>query len=139
VANEITNGRTLAGVVAELKDELKEFISTRIQMLQAELREKAKTLKVAAPLGIVALVLLGTAYLLFTLMIVSLIVVAFEGSAYQWFLAFLITGVLWSIAGGTCALFAWREFKDQGLAPKKTIKVLKEDQIWLQTEARTQL
>lgn len=139
MANEITNGRTLAGVVAELKDELKEFISTRIQMLRAELREKAKTLKVAAPLVIVALVLLGTAYLLFTLMIVSLIVVAFEGSAYQWFLAFLITGVLWSIGGGICALFAWREFKDLGLAPKKTIKVLKEDQIWLQTEARTQL
>lgn len=139
MANELNNGRTLAGVVAELKDELKEFISTRIQMLQSELREKAKTLKVAAPLGIVALVLLGTAYLLFTLMIVSLIVVAFEGSPYQWFLAFLITGVLWSIGGGMCALFAWREFKDQGLAPKKTIKVLKEDQIWLQTEARTQV
>lgn len=139
MANEINNGKTLAGVVAELKDELKEFISTRIQMLRAELREKAEALKVAAPLGVVAMVLLGTAYLLFTLMIVSLIVVAFEGSAYQWFLAFLITGVLWSIAGGICALFAWRELKGQGLAPKKTIRILKEDQIWLQTEARTQL
>jgi hypothetical protein len=138
VTNEI-NGRTLAGVVAEIKDELKEFLSTRIQMLKSELRDKISSLKVAAPLGITALVLLGTAYLLFTLMLVALIAVAFEGSPYQWFLSFLIVGVLWSIVGGMCALFAWREFKQQGLAPKKTIKVLKEDQVWLQTEARTQL
>lgn len=138
MTNEI-NGRTLAGVVAEIKDELKEFLSTRIQMLKSELRDKISSLKVAAPLGITALVLLGTAYLLFTLMLVALIAVAFEGSPYQWFLSFLIVGVLWSIVGGMCALFAWREFKQQGLAPKKTIKVLKEDQVWLQTEARTQL
>jgi len=133
------NGRTLAGVVAELKDELKEFISTRIQMLKSELRDKISSLKVAAPLGIIALVLLGTAYLLFTLMLVALVAVAFEGNPYQWFLSFLIVGVLWSIVGGMCALFAWREFRQQGLAPKKTMKVLKEDQVWLQTEARTQL
>lgn len=134
-----TNGRTLAGVVAEIKDELKEFISTRIQMLKSEMQDKISSLKVAAPLGIVALVLLGTAYLLLTLMIVALVAVAFEGSPYQWFFAFLIVGVLWSIAGGTCAIFAWREFKEQGLAPKKTINVLKQDQVWLQSEARTQL
>ena len=138
MTNEV-NGRTLAGVVAELKDELKEFISTRIQMLKSELRDKISSLKVAAPLGIIALVLLGTAYLLFTLMLVALVAVAFEGSSYQWFLSFLIVGVLWSIVGGMCALFAWREFRQQGLAPKKTMKVLKEDQVWLQTEARTQL
>lgn len=138
MTNEM-NGRTLAGVVAELKDELKEFISTRIQMLKSELRDKISSLKVAAPLGIIALVLLGTAYLLFTLMLVALVAVAFEGNPYQWFLSFLIVGVLWSIVGGMCALFAWREFRQQGLAPKKTMKVLKEDQVWLQTEARTQL
>lgn len=138
MTNEM-NGRTLAGVVAEIKDELKEFISTRIQMLKSELQDKVSSLKIAAPLAIVALVLLGTAYLLFTLMIVAVVAVAFQGSPYQWFLAFLIVGVLWSIAGGTCALFAWREFNAQGLTPKKTMKVLKEDQVWLQTEARTQL
>ena len=138
MTNEV-NGRTLAGVVAEIKDELKEFLSTRIQMLKSELRDKISSLKVAAPLGIIALVLLGTAYLLFTLMLVALVAVAFEGSSYQWFLSFLIVGVLWSIVGGMCALFAWREFRQQGLAPKKTMKVLKEDQVWLQTEARTQL
>ncbi len=138
MANEV-NGRTLAGVVAELKDELKEFISTRIQMLKAELQDKLSLLKVAAPLGVISLVFMGTAFLLFTLMLVALIVVAFEGSPYQWFFAFLIIGVLYSMVGIMCALFAVREFRQQGLAPKKTIKVLKDDQIWLQTEARTQL
>ncbi len=138
MVNEL-NGRTLAGVVAEIKDELKEFITTRVQMLKAELQDKISSLKVAAPLGVIALVFMGTAFFLFTLMLVALVVVAFEGSPYQWFLAFLIIGVLYSIVGGMCAIFAWREFSEQGLAPKKTMKVLKEDQIWLQTEARTQL
>ncbi len=138
MTNEV-NGRTLAGVVAEIKDELKEFITTRIEMLKAELRDKASLLKVAAPLGAIALVMMGMAFLLFTLMLVALVAVAFEGSPYQWFLAFLIIGVLYSIVGGMCAIFAWREFNQQGLAPKKTMKVLKDDQVWLQTEARTQL
>jgi hypothetical protein len=37
------------------------------------------------------------------------------------------------------AVFGLKELRAQGLMPKKTIKVLKEDQIWLQHEARTQV
>ena len=130
-----SEGPTLAGVVAEIKDETKEFVQTRVQMFKTELREKVATWKSGALLAAVGVLFLGTAYLLLTLALVGLVAVAFWGSPYAWFLAFLIVGVFWAIMGGMLAFFAAREFRAQGIAPKKTIEVLREDKIWLQSEA----
>jgi len=47
--------------------------------------------------------------------------------------------VLYGLAGGFMLLYGWRTAKEPGLAPERTLKVLKQDQIWLQTEARTEL
>ena len=133
-----SQGPTLAGVVAEIKDETKEFVQTRVQMFQAELREKVATWKSGALLAGVGVLLLGTAYLLLTLALVGLVAVAFWGSPYAWFLAFLIVGALWGIIGGILAFLAVREFRRQGIAPKKTLEVLREDKMWLQSEAGSQ-
>jgi uncharacterized membrane protein YqjE len=131
------NGRSLGEVIAEIKDELKDFMQTRVQMLVNEMREKIQNSKKAAILVVAGLVLLATAYLLLNLALVGLIAVAFWGSPYAWFLSFLIVGVVWLILGGMLALMAVKQFK--GLAPEKTINVLKEDKIWLQQEARSQV
>jgi uncharacterized membrane protein YqjE len=133
-----SQGPTLAGVVAEIKDETKEFVQTRVQMFKAELREKVATWKSGALLAGVGALLLGTAYLLLTLALVGLVAVAFWGSPYAWFLAFLIVGALWGIIGGILAFLAVREFRRQGIAPKKTLEVLREDKMWLQSEAGSQ-
>ena len=133
------NGRSFAGVVNEVKDELKEFLQTRIAMLKSELGEKMRTIKAAVPMLATAIVFLVTAYLLFTLCLVALISVAFYGNPFRWFLSFIIVAVLYSIVGDMAAVFGLKELRAQGLMPKKTIKVLKEDQIWLQHEARTQV
>ena len=130
---------TLAGVVAEIKDETKEFVQTRVEMLKAELREKVATWKSGALLAGVGVLLLGTAYLLLTLALVGLVAVAFWGSPYAWFLAFLFVGAFWGIIGGILAFLAVREFRRQGIAPKKTLEVLREDKIWLQSEAGSQV
>jgi len=133
------NGRSFAGVVNEVKDELKEFLQTRISMLKAEMGEKIRTIKAALPMLGTAIVFLVTAFVLFTLCLVGLISVAFYGNPFRWFLSFLIVGVLYSIVGGMAAVFGLKELRAQGIMPKKTIKVLKQDQIWLQHEARTQV
>jgi uncharacterized membrane protein YqjE len=133
------NGRSFAGVVNEVKDELKEFLQTRIIMLKAELGEKMRTLKTALPMLITAAIFLGTAFLLLTLCLVGLVSVAFYGDPFRWFYSFIIVGVLYSIMGGMAAVFGLKELRAQGIMPRKTIKVLKEDQIWLQHEARTQV
>lgn len=133
------NGRSLSGVINEVKDELKEFLQTRITMLKAELGEKMRTFKSALPMIITAALFLWTAFLMLTLCLVGLVSVAFYGDPFRWFFSFLIIGVLYCIMGGMAAVFGLKELRRAGITPKKTIKVLREDQIWLQHEARTQV
>ena len=137
--NAESHGPTLAGIVAEIRDEAKQFVQTRVEMFKTEFQEKVSAWKAGALLAAVGLLFLGTAYLLLTLALVGLVAVAFWGSPYAWFLAFLIVGVFWGMIGGVVAFLAVREFRSQGLAPKKTIEVLREDKIWLQSEAGSQV
>ena len=94
---------------------------------------------VLAPLAGVGALLLGTAYLLFTMALVGLVVAFFRDNPYRWFFAFAAVAVLWTVLGGIAAYFAKREFELKGLMPRKTIEVLKEDKIWIQAEAKNQL
>ena len=97
--------------------------------------ELSDAIRGAAILGGAALFVLATAWLLLNLALVGLVAVAFWGSAYAWFFGFLIVGLFWAIVGGMLGLAAQRPLR--GLAPRKTIQVLKEDKIWLQQEARS--
>lgn len=133
------NGRTLAGVVAELKDELKEFVATRMSMLRSELRDKMSAWKIALPLIVVAVVLFGTAWLILTAALIAIISIAFEPNPFAPFFALIIVGVAYGLVGVVCLTFGIREFREGGIIPQRTLRVLKEDQIWLQTEARTQI
>jgi uncharacterized membrane protein YqjE len=137
--HDTSNGRNVAAVLADMKEEIKEFVRTRLALLKTELQEKAKILKVAAPLAIVGILLLLTAYALFTLAIVCLVYAFLPESAFRWFFAFLAVAVAWSLLGGIIAYFAKREFELRGLMPKKTIDVLKGDKVWIQSEVRNQI
>ena len=53
-------------IAFEIKEELKQSIQTRIEMLKQEMKEKLARLKIVGPLGAAVLLLLGTAYLLIT-------------------------------------------------------------------------
>jgi uncharacterized membrane protein YqjE len=127
--------RSLSAIVAEIKEEVKDFVQTRVEMFKSEVRETLNAWKTAVPLALIAVLLLATAYLLITLAVVGLVAVAFWDNPYRWFLAFLIVGVVWSLGGGLLGWLALREFQSKGLFPKKTMEVLKADKIWIQSEA----
>jgi uncharacterized membrane protein YqjE len=133
------SGRSLGEIVAEMKAEVKEFVQTRFEMFKTEVQEKIKSLKIAAPLAGLGALLLGTAYLLFTMALVGLAVAFFRNSPYRWFFAFVIVAVLWTLLGAVAAYFAKREFELNSLAPKRTIEVLKGDKLWIQSEAKNQI
>jgi uncharacterized membrane protein YqjE len=137
--NNVPNGRTLADVVATMKEEAKEFVQTRVQLLKIELQQKAGVLKVAALLAAIAIALLSTAYLLLTLALAALVAVALAHNPYHWVFGFLTIAILWSLGGGLAAYFAKREFELRGVLPRRTIEVLRADKLWLQNEARNQL
>ena len=139
VHTDAANGRSLATVLAEMKEELKQFIETRFALLKAEVSEKLQTLKIAAPLAAVGILFLVTAYLLFTMALVGLVLAFLPTSPYRWCFAFLAVAILWSILGGISAYFAKREFEVKGLLPQKTIAVLKGDKLWIQSEVKNRV
>src|SRR3989454_5238895 len=69
--------RSLGSVAAEIRDELLDFIHTRVQMFKSELQETLATFKHVMPTAVIALTLLATAYLLLTLAVVGVGAVAF--------------------------------------------------------------
>lgn len=137
--SEIYNGRSLTEIIADLKEETKQFVATRAEMAKDELQEKIVILKTAAPLGALGALLLTTAYFLFSLSMVALVATFFENSAYRWFFAFAIAGILWTLLGGIALYLAKREFALKNLIPRRTIAVLKGDKVWIETEARNRI
>ena len=131
------NGRSLASVISELKDEAREFLDTRVSMLIAELKEKAAAWKTAMPMMVVGAVMLVMAFMLVTGAIVAAIAVAFGDNPFAPAIALIIVAVAYGLFGGIAVLFGWRNVSETGLAPKRTMRVLKEDQLWLRNEART--
>lgn len=134
--NHINSGKNLTELLLEMKEELQDFVQTRITMLRVELQEKAKILKNAAPIALSGILLLLTAYLLFTFAAVALVFVFLPDNAYRWCLAFAAVAVLWSLLGGVAGYFAKRELEVKGLLPKRTVGILKEDKLWIQSEVK---
>jgi uncharacterized membrane protein YqjE len=131
------NARSMGAILADIVQELQEFVNTRIQMVKSELHETMSAVSVALPLGLVTLILVGTGFLLLTGAVVVIIAAAFAGHAYAWVYAFLIVGVLWIAFGGIAAFFAFNEFRSKAKFPKHTVEVLKADKVWMESEART--
>jgi len=136
---EAGHARSLAEILADAKNELKEFVETRVELLRREMNERLAALKIAAPLAIVGALFLSTAFLLLSLALVALFAAVFTGNDYRWFFGFLIVGFLWSAIGGTAAVLAKKRITKRSMVPQKTIEVLAADKAWLQNEARSVL
>jgi hypothetical protein len=134
-----TNGRSLGATVNEVKEEFKLFAETRIAMLQAEMKEKVSLIKASAPMLVIGALLGSVAFLVLTGALICLVHMAFAGSAWGWFFAFLIVGVVYAVFGGVAGFMGYQNLTKNGLTPERTIKVLKDDKVWLQNEARTQV
>jgi CRISPR/Cas system-associated protein Csm6 len=53
----------------------------------------------------------------------------------SWFYATLIVGLAYLLIGAAAAFFAYSEITKASLTPERTIRVLKQDQVWLQRES----
>lgn len=129
--------KSLATLLAETKEELKDFVATRVGILKAELEEKVRTWKSVVPLLLGALALLWTGWLALTFALVALLHALFMPNPYAWLWAALIVGAVYMVLAGAVGWFAYSEITEAGITPTRTLKVLKQDQVWLQNEART--
>ncbi len=137
--HDVNNDRTVASILSETKEDLKQFFQTRLTLFSAEVREKLKMIARAVPLAIVALLMLGTAYLLFTLALVGAVLALLPANPFRWCFAFLAVAVLWSIIGGIAVAMAKKRFSMKELVPNRTIGVLKGDGVWIEREVKNQI
>ena len=139
MSGEAANSRSLGAILSEMKVELFDFAQTRIELLKAELQEKAKVIKAAVPSAVAGLLLLCTAFLLLSVALATLVAAGFGDSPFRWFFGFFIVGVFWSIGGGLALYMVKRRLTDQEFLPRKTVEVLDGDKAWLKNEARNAL
>ena len=131
--------KSLAQIVSELKVDARDFFDTRIQMLRSELQTKLAIIKVSAPMLLLGAALGILAAFCLTGALVAVIAVGLGGGIGSWALSLLIVGCCYLAVGGGAVYFGYKEFSSEGLAPKRTMKILKQDQVWLANEARSQL
>jgi uncharacterized membrane protein YqjE len=133
VINEsIHNGRSLQASLQEIKNEIKEFIQTRLDLLKGEMQEKVSAYKAALPRAVIGALMLATAWLLITGAIVAAIQLALG-----WPAAFAIVGGAYLVCGIFAGWLAYKEVTAQSMKPERTLQVLKQDQIWIEQEAKS--
>jgi Na+/melibiose symporter-like transporter len=140
----VTNGpnqntRSVAEIINGFREELKDFAITRVQMLRSEMKDKIGAWKMGLTTIAIGLVFMLVSFLLLTCGFVSLVALAFQGQPWAYAVAFFIVTVVYALIGALFFVYGFRTIREGGLAPQRTLKVLKEDQVWLKTEARSQV
>jgi hypothetical protein len=106
-------------------------------MLKAEMDEKISRLKSVGPLVVVAFTLLLSGWMALTFALIALLHGLFMPGVYAWLWAGLIVAGVYLAVGAAAGWFAYAEIKATSLTPTRTLKVLQQDQVWIQNEART--
>jgi uncharacterized membrane protein YqjE len=127
------NGRNIGDVLQELKDELREFAVTRYQMLVSEMKEKLGAWKAGLPLMGIAAVLAIAAFMVFSFGLVALIAASVDNQ-YKWAIGAGAIFLLYLIIGSLAGWMGYKEVQKAGMAPTRTMRVLKQDQAWIQSQ-----
>lgn len=131
--------RPISEVVQELKLEARDFVATRFDLLKRELQEKSKSWKAGIPLLAGAAFCALACFVAVNIAALALLRGLFAGSDYAWCFAALILAGVYVIAGGALYWVGMHELRVAGVVPTRTLRVLKQDQVWLQNEARSQV
>jgi hypothetical protein len=89
------------------------------------------------PLAVVAALFLVSCWMVFTFALIALLHSLFLPSVYAWLWASLIVAAVYLVVGAIAGWLAYSEIKATSLTPTRTLKVLQQDQVWIQNEART--
>ena len=135
----IENHKSVGQIAAELKNDAIDFVSTRVQMLTQEMNEKLSIWKAARPILAFAALVGATAFLALTFALIAFFAGLFLPSPYAWCFGALIVVAIYTIAAFGLFYLGKRELSQTGISPTRTLRVLKQDQVWIQNEARSQV
>lgn len=133
--HDMHHHRPLGDVIREIRDEAKEFVSTRVAIAKKEISEKAGAWKSGVIMLVIGAIFGGFALVVLTAAMIAGLALLFEGRA-----AYLISSgivfVLYALIGGVMGWMGYRELSSAGMKPDRTLRVLQQDQAWLQSEAQ---
>jgi hypothetical protein len=132
----VHNEKSIGAVLAETKEELKNFIQTRLAILKAELSEKIKSWKAVIPLAVAAALVLLTTFFTITFTLVALLAGLFQPRPLAWFYGGVIVSLFYLAVGAGLGLIALNRIKAVQMVPTRTLEVLKQDQLWIQKETK---
>lgn len=129
--------KSIASVIADTKEELKTFVQTRVQLLRAETKSKLKAWKFSLAMIATGALLLVTSWFAFIFAFIALLHSWLGGDNYTWCFGGLIAGALLLILGLGFTISGIQSIKNTGVAPTRTLHVLKQDQEWIQNQSRS--
>ena len=133
--HNIHNEKSLAEVLHSMKHELSAFVTTRLQIASAEIKEKMTAWKSAIPLLAGAALLALVGFLTLTFGLIALIAEFLSGD-FAWASAAGIVTLVYFAVAGIVGWLGYREIKVEGVVPERTLRVLKADQNWIKNETR---
>jgi Putative Actinobacterial Holin-X, holin superfamily III len=128
--------KSIASVIAETKEELKTFVQTRAQLLQAETKEKLRAWKRSIILLALGALFLVTSWVTLVFAVVAVLHSWISSGSYAWFWGGLIVGGVLLVSGVVAGKAGYRGIKAAGMTPTRTLRILKQDQEWIQKQAR---
>lgn len=127
--------RSVVEVIQEIRDEAKEFAATRFQMLSNEVRDNITSMKASLPMLAGAVVFALGLFGALTFTLVALVAKFVDGD-YRWVIGGAAVVVLYAIIAGVLGWLGYSELKKHSLVPERTLRVLKQDQQFIQNETR---
>ena len=132
---ERMNDRSVVEVIQDIRDEAKEFAATRFQMLSNELKENVASMKASLPMLVGAAVFAAGLFGALTFTLVAL-VAHFVDSDWRWVIGGAAVVVLYGLIGAVLGWLGYSELRKHSIVPERTIRVLKQDQQFIQNQVR---
>lgn len=128
--------KPIASSFAELKEDVKNFLQTRIELLRAELKEKIAAWKAPAAMLALAALFLLTAWFGLIFCIVAALHSAIAHTNFSWLWGGLIVTLLLLLSAVALGGAAYAGLRAASLKPTRTLRVLKQDQEWVRNQTR---
>lgn len=114
-------------VIADIKNELRDFVLTRVRLAASELSEAAGSAVNSLLLAVISAILAGIGLLWLAFAVTALIAAGFSDWRMGVPVAFGIVGVVLLAIGGSLLLSVRASLRSKVLLPRKTFEILKSD------------
>ena len=128
----------LPALFTRMADELTQLFDTKIALLKVEIKEDIDAYLRGGIMLLVGGVVVAVGFALLNVAVAFLVSVLFENSnlsqPVRYALGFVITAVVYLVAGALTIIISKNRLAQQGIVPKRTLAELERDKEWLQKE-----